>query len=771
MKHQRGSAWLLLLLPSACGEPSAGEVGDTGEVGETGEVDEQIGPGGPGCDEWYVHDGPPAESVPVLPEQFDGDLQARARVMQLTGASSDEVLALAGPSPRPREPAQDLSYEQFIAQFATPWQGGWLIETDQFVTDSRLRALYGAYIDAAESPNQTTPASAVWSVDDIDSTWSGGRKLKLTWCVGRVFPTGGGMEDLNDQHYEQIVRYMERATRAWERAADVNFVHLREYDSPRSWSSGDCQPGEHGIYFRVRMDPGCRGPCMGLTNSTPETEFAPEWVSPENPEGWERELIIGFVPAQTSEHEAAVTTLHELGHILGFPHEHELYPQLQGDCESSPVPWRPLVPADPASVMGYDFCNGILPNQTRLSARDRLSGYYQYSWGHRRAKMMGPVSGLADYAYDGTPRAGISWFTPKSNKIDLWVSTASPGDPIEFDAEIRCLDGGPGPACGGGFDAAGRSRPMPLFGWGSARELDILLYGSGSQLSDILARNDGASLDPWLLPDDAHAIPIIGSFGSGINDQVLLYHPGPGDDVLLSFDDNGINVSSAPISDYAIPLAGRFQGFGAGGNNIIWYDPHSNSARVWWWWTWDELGYSDHGVSDLAGLGLLPGVEYVPMLGDFDGDVRTDIFWYAPGPAPDQLWISNSNDQYIIFDSYEHQVDGEYKPFVGDFDGNGVDDIFWYSVFDELEGALSSIWYFDEDADHTTGLYTVHRDYSPYVADFDQDGCSDILWFQPNDPMQQSRIWRCLGEDRDFACDPPVTHPSSAYPVGYGAAY
>lgn len=92
-------------------------------------------------------------------------------------------------------------------------------------------------------------------------------------------------------------------------------------------------------------------------------------------------------------------------------------------------------------------------------------------------------------------------------------------------------------------------------------------------------------------------------------------------------------------------------------------------------------------------------------------------------------------------------------------------------MLDELEGGISSIWYFNEDAGHTTRLHTVHRDYSPYVADFDRDGCTDILWYQPDDPDQQSRIWRCLAGARDFACDPPVKHPQSSYPIGYGAAY
>lgn len=626
---------------------------------------------------------PPVELEALLPEHFDWEIQAQGRALTLTGSTDGETpTELAPVSPAVNH--RPLSHDEFVAKFADPWAGGWLIETDHFVTSAQLQALYHAYVGPEPEPatenDDPTPVSAVWNIDGIDgidSAWSGARKLELTWCVGRVFPTSAGMEEVNAEHYEQIVRHMERATRAWERAADVNFVHLREYDSPQSWGSGDCRPGENGIYFRVRMDEGCRGPCMGLTNSTPDTEFAPEWASPQNPDGLVREFIIGFVPAQSSEYEAGVTTLHELGHILGFAHEHEQFMQADEQCADGPLPWRELAPPDPSSVMGYDYCEGILHNQTRLSAYDRLSGYLQYTWGHRRVKMMGPVSLLSDYSYDGSGRTGIAWYTPKSNQLDLWTSTSAPGEAIEFEASVRCLDGGPGPACNGDFDADGRSRPIPLFGRGDDIDLDVLFYGPGQQLDDVLAFNDGALLDPWVIPDGAYAIPIIGSFGNGVNDQMLLYQPGPGDDVLLSLDADGVTVSPAPISDYAIPLAGRYQGFGGGGNNIIWYSPQSNSLRVWWWSNWDEFAYDDFGVVSLAELGLEPDIEYVPLLGDFNGDGLTDIFWYAPGPDPDQLWISTSNEQYLVFEAFEHQVEGEYKPLVGDFDADGIDDIFW----------------------------------------------------------------------------------------------
>jgi hypothetical protein len=65
----------------------------------------------------------------------------------------------------------------------------------------------------------------------------------------------------------------------------------------------------------------------------------------------------------------------------------------------------------------------------------------------------------------------------------------------------------------------------------------------------------------------------------------------------------------------------------------------------------------------------------------------------------------------------------------------------------------------------------IHRDYSPYPADFDGDGCTDILWYRPDSPTDESPIWRCQPQTRTFECDEPSSPPENGYPVGHGGAY
>ena len=119
-----------------------------------------------------------------------------------------------------------------------------------------------------------------------------------------------------------------------------------------------------------------------------------------------------------------------------------------------------VTPPDPDSVMGYDDCVGINQNTPRLSAWDRLGAYYAYTWGHRRSLLMGAIDDVDDYAYDGTGRTGVLWQTSRDAQLELWTSTASAGENIDFEKRPLCADGGVSP-CMGEFDVQGRVRPVP----------------------------------------------------------------------------------------------------------------------------------------------------------------------------------------------------------------------------------------------------------------------------------------------------------------------
>lgn len=121
---------------------------------------------------------------------------------------------------------------------------------------------------------------------------------------------------------------------------------------------------------------------------------------------------------------------------------------------------------------------------------------------------------------------------------------------------------------------------------------------------------------------------------------------------------------------------------------------------------------------------------------------------------------------FLIFDSYEFEIDAEYHPITGDFDADGDDDILWYRPAAELEGGPSWLWFFDGASIDPRPL-EIRGDYIPYAEDFDGDGCTDILWYDPVSPASGSPVWRCVPEQETFSCDERLLTPERSYPVGF----
>jgi hypothetical protein len=759
------------LVLSACVDDEI-DVPPLGETaGETASDDEgEPLPTGENCGpNWYEIDGVAIAAQFDEPEARSGALTDLGVRVEFSGPVPPTVVV----PPEPFDPSfAGMTHEQFVARYAEPYGHDWFVEGDQPMTDATLRELSEQLRAPLEVADGATPRAATFEVGGFDATWSSSRKLALTWCLGRIMPSPFTNQETHDLHVKRTLEAIEWATRAWERAADVNFVHLAEFDSPESYASGDCQPGENGIHFRVRTGSDCIQNCGGVT--MPEAHPMSEFLDPADVEGT-AEVVLGLQRFMHNDTDARIIALHELGHVLGFTHEHLRWLELQDPksdtCqENKDIPWRGVTPADPHSVMAIDDCVGVAKNVPVLSDWDRLGAYYGYTWAHRRTAMMEPVSGIDDYAYDGTGRTGILWQTSRSDELELWTSIADPGEPIAFEQQILCADGSAGP-CMGDFDERGRVRPVPAFLTGGVSDLDILAHGPGSALDDVLLRNDGGALDPWDIVLDGFSIPIVGSFGAGIDDQILLYRPGPEGDALLVANDGGVSMLPFEYDGYAYPLAGRYRGFDGGGTDILWYNPHENEFSVWAAQCCDGFGFGPYGPSDATNLGLDNGVEYTPLVGDFNGDERTDIFWYSAGEGADVMWWSESNQDVVAFAAAGTNIDRDYRPFLGDFDANGTTDILWFAPYDEVVHTTSKIWYFAEDETFVAYTLSTHHDYSPYVADFDDDGCSDIFWYKPDDPNRESPIWRCIPHSRDFDCDPPQSAPAGAYPIGFGGAY
>jgi len=580
---------------------------------------------------------------------------------------------------------------------------------------------------------------------------------------------------VNLERYLLFRSELETALRGWERHTRMNFEHLVSLDARRYPSGGTCDTALAHVWFRAQTKD-CYGSLQGQANANGENEFDPSFGSPQNPDGSDRILCIDWKILAAGQQQVPYFAGHESGHILGLEHEHARWDQeaaLKDHCREDNYPFEPispdraLTPADPWSVMGYGECEGSegLRSTLRIGPDDRLGAYYTFNWSDRRVRDMAPqVGGVAQRRWAGDERSGILWYLTRPDRLLEWRFDADQPGQLNFETIERCLGDSP---CVWSDDSGGHWHPIMGRFSGSAHGLDVFMYAPDER-PDILLRNQSQeSSDAFErvdTPAPDRAIPIVGNFvvASG-RDEILWYRPGSLSDHLWSFDEAGQHFTlelDVDQSDYRIPIPGHFRSR-THATDIIWFKPSDATLDTWIF----EPGAVFKGVGSAELLGVEPGVEYLPLVGNFDGDNRTDMFWYAPGLDADYLWLSDSNPAAILWDSYQFAVDGEYHPIVGDFDADGDDDILWYRPAGELAGGLSWLWRFDGAEIEPSALQIV-GDYVPYAEDFDNDGCTDILWYDPVAPNNPSPLWRCNPQDLTFSCEQPIVAPKASYPVG-----
>lgn len=168
-------------------------------------------------------------------------------------------------------------------------------------------------------------------------------------------------------------------------------------------------------------------------------------------------------------------------------------------------------------------------------------------------------------------------------------------------------------------------------------------------------------------------------------------------------------------------LVGNFGGDMA--DDILFYAPGSAPDSLW-------IGTKfERGTNAFSKVPVTVSGTYRPIVGDFAGDNYDDILWYAPGAAPDPLWISV--DSPAIFEKdHRRNVAGTYSPVVlRDYHDGGKDDILWYAPGSRAD----SLWHF---ADSPAGTYvaqphTIDGLFHMVVGDWNADGREDLVMYAP----------------------------------------
>jgi hypothetical protein len=116
----------------------------------------------------------------------------------------------------------------------------------------------------------------------------------------------------------------------------------------------------------------------------------------------------------------------------------------------------------------------------------------------------------------------------------------------------------------------------------------------------------------------------------------------------------------------------------------------------------------------------------VPVVGDYDGDGASDLYWYGNGHG-DQFWYGGPGG--FVPATPPTTVPAGRVGVVGDYDGDGRADLYWY----DRNSPVALLWYGREGHSfdvQQTG--TVLRT-TPHVGDFDGNGSDDLLFYGGTD--------------------------------------
>jgi hypothetical protein len=210
----------------------------------------------------------------------------------------------------------------------------YLVEGDILMTPEHLHRYY------AELYPSDGALIVQWDQMLGDNRWDDVTKWDLSYCVSTAFA-----------NYQWVVDNMAVATASWNSAANIRIHHVPAEDAGCELTGGNAP----NVIFRVRPNISSCG------NPGASCSFGGPWDRPDGE--------LGNVYFTTSGPLTLKIMRHELGHVLGFHHEHIRTPET--NCSGESWTYRVLTEFDTASIMYYGSC----PNyngSSDLSTLDRL---------------------------------------------------------------------------------------------------------------------------------------------------------------------------------------------------------------------------------------------------------------------------------------------------------------------------------------------------------------------------------------------------------------
>ncbi len=266
-------------------------------------------------------------------------------------AAAQEIAAEA--SVAARAELADMTFEEFKATvYKEPFEGGkYIVNGDTPITDDKHLEEFFTALKLLAAPPVLAPGEiapepqaslVVHQRGGVDAVWDSEQKRELTYCVSDNF--GPDKAD--------VVAKMAAATGEWEAVSAVDFTYDATQDS-------NCNAANTNVVFDVRRV-NVNGQYLARAFFPGESRASTNVLIDDS--------SFELDPSPPAKLNLKGILAHELGHTLGFRHEHTR-PNSGACFEDSN--WRPLTSYDPFSVMHYPQCNGLGDWSLTLTHRDQ----------------------------------------------------------------------------------------------------------------------------------------------------------------------------------------------------------------------------------------------------------------------------------------------------------------------------------------------------------------------------------------------------------------